>query len=238
VRHAASLGLIVLLTALSGGTQQAHAFLRICNQANFRITVALGFVERQGDWAARGWQPIEGGECKDVIRSSLHHRYYFFFAAGRGPGGHIIKYEGDTSFCVDHTKFRVYRSQYGENTAQECSKAGLRSELFRKLDVNNATEFTINLGGPVAAPGPTAAPPSASDPPPPVQIPPAQVAPAQVPPAQVAPSQVPPPPVAAPPNRQPPAASAQPPNPSPSAPPTAPGSGESGGACQRYPDLC
>jgi uncharacterized membrane protein len=236
VRNRTAFGLIMLLTGISAGAPQAQAGLRICNQGNIKYRTAVGYVDRQKGWVARGWMSLEPGECKDALSFRLDNRYYYYYAVGREENSHI-KITGDNAFCIESRKFKIYQADYGKSTPDDCAKDGLRSEKFKKVDVQGKPEFTINLGGPdQPAPGgePTPAPPQspvANVPPPPPRQPPVV--------------QQPPPAV------QPPVASTEESEqrprrprtqPSPNGPPDQPavqGGNQGGGtACQRFPNLC
>lgn len=230
MRYRELLGLTVLLASVPAGAHQAQAGLRFCNQASFKFNVAVGYVDREKGWVGKGWTVIEGGQCKDAIRTPLNNRYYYFFAEGRAPDRDMVRYSGETPFCIQYAKFLLYQSQYGKNTQDECSKAGLMSQMFQKLDVSGKPDFTVNLRGPDGpSQGPSAAPASRPYTPPPSAGPAPQPSQMPRPPfnqpsaANVGPAPRPaPPPVARPPVNQAPAA--------PSATPSA--------ACQRYPNLC
>jgi uncharacterized membrane protein len=233
VRHRTALGSIILLTAICTGVQRAQAGLRFCNQGNFKFSVAVGYVDREKGWVAKGWAGLEGGECKDAIRTPLDNRYYYFYAAGRGPDRTHVKYTGETPFCVQSTKFVLYQAEYGKSSPEECGKGGLRSEMFMKIDVQGKPDYTINLGSPDNPPNQGAGPTTASGGPPAAPAGGTAQPPANQPPpfASAGPAAAPvrPPAVATGANVQP-----RPNQPAPSA---APGGGGSG-ACQRYPNLC
>jgi uncharacterized membrane protein len=220
VRNRTVLGFIILLTAISSGTHQAQAGLRICNQGNIKFSTAVGYVDRKKGWVANGWLTIDPGECKDALSFALDNRFYYYYARGRDENEHVT-YSGENAFCIETRKFKIYQSNYGKSTDEDCAKDGYRSAKFRKVDVSGKPEYTINLGGPDNPPGPgpdpslaNAKPSAAAAPPPAMQQPPA---------AAVQPPVV----------RQPPPAAMQQP---------APSSGQSGrpdgSACQRFPNLC
>lgn len=204
-------GSIIVLTAICTGAQTAEAGLKFCNQGNFKFTVAFGYIDREKGWVAKGWAAIEGGECKNALTTPLDNRYYYFYAVGRGPDQSLVKYSGETAFCVQQTRFVLYQAEYGKSSPEECAKGGLRSEKFMKIDVKGSPDYTVNLGSPPQNAGPGAPPAS--------------------PPATAAP--YPPGPSAAPP---PSVATGQPQANQPPAP--APSGGASSPSCQRYPNLC
>jgi uncharacterized membrane protein len=252
VRHRKVLGLIILLTGISFSAHQAEAGLRFCNQGKFKFLAVVGYVDRQKGWVAKGWLPVEPGECRDALQFPLDNRYYYYYAAGHDEENALVKYAGEHPFCVESRKFMIYQSDYGKSTDEECAKAGLRSVKFLKVDVQGKPEFTINLGGPDNPPpggGETPGrPPVAAVPPPAAQQPP--------PAAVQAPAVRQPPPTAMqqpPSGAEPPAVSADPPTAPlrrrqqnhqegpPNVPPDLPaaqGGGQDGTACKRYPNLC
>jgi uncharacterized membrane protein len=175
VKHRTVLGLIIVLTAISAGAPQAQAGLRYCNQGKVTLHAATGYTDRQKGWVARGWKKIEPGECVDALAFPLDNRFYYYFAAGRDGDEHV-KYTGEHAFCIESRGFRIYQGNYGKSTDEDCAKDGLRSEKFRKIDVQGKPEFTVNFGGPDNPPG------VAADPPPTAT---AQPAPAQQPAAAV-----------------------------------------------------
>jgi uncharacterized membrane protein len=246
VRQWTAFGSIVLLAAMCCGTQQAEAALKFCNLGNFKFVVATGYVDREKGWVARGWLQLEAGDCKDAIKAPLDNRYYYFHAAGRAPDQSLVKYSGETPFCVQSQKFELYQATYGKSSKEECGKDGLRSEMFMKIDVNNKPDWTINLGSPANGAAAGAGPAT-----PPAGLPPAATGgPVQPPPNQPLPGNAGPPTLPPRPPSGPNGGYAQqPPNqPSPQntgpavAPPrppsVAPGGGSTGAACQRYPNLC
>jgi uncharacterized membrane protein len=251
VRNRTLLGLIMLLTGISGGAQQAEAGLRFCNQSTMNFKTAVGYVDRQKGWVARGWLSIDPGQCKDALQFPLDNRYYYYYAIGRSSDNARVRYTGENSFCIESRKFSIYQSDYGKSAPDDCARDGLRSEKFKKIDVQGKPEFTVNLGGPDNPPteggDPTAGPgrpPVAVVPPPAAQPQPAPAVavqppvvqqpqgPAVRPPAQAAEEEEP----APPPRRR--ARQQQPGPDTPPAPPTAQGGGANGTACQRFPNLC
>jgi uncharacterized membrane protein len=263
VRHRTVFGLIILLSAIFTGAHQAQAGLRFCNQGTFKFRTAVGYVDRQKGWVAKGWLSVEPGECKDALGFRLDNRFYYYFAAGRDDNS-LVKYTGGNSFCIETRRFQIYQANYGKGTPEECAKDGLRSEKFRKIDVQGKPEFTVNLGGPDNPPGelteapaqPPAEvmeqraprqPPAAAAQPPAVTAQPPVVR-QQPPPASAVQQQLPaaePPTASADPsgprrrqryNQDPPPA--QPAAPPAAAQPAAQGGGPNGAACQRFPNLC
>lgn len=251
MRHRIALGLTALLTAIFGGTHYAEAGLQFCNQGNFKLSVAVGYVDREKGWVARGWQSLEPGECKDALSFPLDNRYYYFHARGHDENS-SVRYTGETAFCIESRKFRIYQADYGKSSPDECKRDGLRSEKFMKIDVKGKPEYTVNLGTPGVSPTVGANPAATPGQPPAIE----SATPAQKPAVAVEPPAVPaqkpasvaadPPPVAAPtesaeqpaPARRPRASQQAPSNstPEPSAVPS--GGGPSGSACKRYPNLC
>jgi uncharacterized membrane protein len=240
VRQQKVFGLVILLTGILINAHQAEAGLRFCNQGTFKLTTAVGYVDRRKGWVAKGWLSLEPGECKDALRFRLDNRYYYYHAVGHDEGAHV-RYDGEHPFCIESRHFTVYQANYGKSTDEECAKDGLRSAKFLKIDVEGKPEFTVNLGGPDnPPPGGKEAPnqPPAAAPPPSVQQEPAgrQPPPAamQQPPSEPPAVSTDPPP---PPRRRHQNSQESPPNTPPNQP-AVQGGGQDGAACKRYPNLC
>src|ERR1700678_3249610 len=134
VRQQKVFGLVILLTGILINAHQAEAGLRFCNQGTFKLTTAVGYVDRRKGWVAKGWLSLEPGECKDALRFRLDNRYYYYHAVGHDEGAHV-RYDGEHPFCIESRHFTVYQANYGKSTDEECAKDGLRSAKFLKIDV-------------------------------------------------------------------------------------------------------
>lgn len=241
MRHRTAFGLIALLTAIFSSPPHAAAGLRFCNQGTFRLSVAVGFVDRDKRWVARGWDSLEPGECKDGLGYALDNRFYYFHARGHDENSKV-KYIGETPFCIESRRFRIYQAAYGKSSPDECAKDGLRSEKFVKVDVKGKPEYTVNLGTSEFMPSTGASPsaPGGAEPPATTQKPVTATEPPTTPTQKPAPAAEPPTaPAEQPPPARRPRASHQAPSNLPSESSAAPGDGGSSGkACQRYPNLC
>ena len=157
----AAMGLVVLGAAVSTGAQQAQAGLSVCNASSFRISVAVGYVDRQEGWVSEGWWIVDAGDCKAAISSPLSNRFYYVYAQGVAEHS-ATKFSGTAPFCIRFEKFKLYQAQYGKDTEDDCSRAGLRSAKFLKVDTNNLPNHTVKLSGddnaPVGSAGPVAQP--------------------------------------------------------------------------------
>src|ERR1700753_2438093 len=133
---------------MSAGAPRAEAGLRICNQDKIKYRTAIGYVDRQKGWVAKGWLSLEPGECKDALGFRVDNRFDYYYAVGHDDNNSHIKITGENAFCIETRKFRIYQADYGKSTPEDCAKDGYRSEKFKKVDVQGKPEFTINLGGP------------------------------------------------------------------------------------------
>lgn len=203
------MALIVILTAMAAGAQQAQAGLRFCNVSSFSVEIAVGYVDREQGWVSEGWWVIDAHDCKvpPPLHNALDNRFYYYYARGREGDHRKTTFTGATPFCVKHEPFKLYQAQYGKDHIADCAKAGLFSVPFSKIDTNNQPGFTLRLNGDDDI-----------------------NAVAQQPPPVIAPQPYPP----APPQViQPPAVQQNGPVPMP-----APQGGGGGTACQRFPNLC
>ena len=169
----AVLGLTILLVGLTG--ERADAGFRVCNQVEQRLSIAFGYVDRARGWVAQGWWVVNAGQCTSIYNADLDNRYYYVFAEPTG-GGPPWK-GGKVPFCIQDKAFLLYQAEYGKDTPEDCTKAGLRPAQFIAVDVGPGVKnHTINFSG-----NETAQPPAATAPPP--SQPSAAVPPRPVPPA-------------------------------------------------------
>jgi len=160
VTSRAVLGLVALMVALTG--QRADAGFRVCNQSNFRMSVALGYVDRARGWVAQGWWVINAAQCTELVTNDLNNRYYYLYAESTADGGKTT-WSGKVPFCIQKQKFLLFQAEYGKNTLDDCAKAGLELANFDVVDVGQSKNHTLNFAGggnvqPPSQPPVTAAP--------------------------------------------------------------------------------
>jgi uncharacterized membrane protein len=230
VRHRASLGLAIVLAAISIGAQPAVAGFHVCNESSLRVDVAVGYVDQaSGGWVSEGWWLITANQCREIITSDLNNRYYYFYATGTDGDKIRTKWSGETSFCIQREKFTLHQAEYGQDTEADCAKAGLRSAKFKVVDVHGSKNHTVKLH---ASNSPSNNQPVAGN----VS---GSSSPQLQAPAQQGQQQFHPPAVAGGGTMQqrpyqPPVAPVQQAAPTQ----TTPGAGGASAACQRYPNLC
>jgi uncharacterized membrane protein len=111
------------------------------NQTQQRVYVAIMFHAPDscggegGDWATRGWWPIDPGGTVGVFEdSSVHRRYYAYYAQGdsgarwTGPYGPIYIYNEAFDSCIGIG-----------------STAAIGTVGTRLVDVGDNDDFTVNL---------------------------------------------------------------------------------------------
>ena len=69
------LALSALGTALCAAAP-ACADLRMCNNTNNRVSVALGYTDGQ-NWVSEGWWNLKSLDCVILLRGALAAEYYY-----------------------------------------------------------------------------------------------------------------------------------------------------------------
>lgn len=111
----------------------ATAELRLCNEAPFQVSTAVGYLEN-GQWHSRGWYNIDPGQCAVAIGGALTNRYYYVH--GHSTSRHVW---GDNYwFCTRNAMFTI------SGTA-DCVARGYESTKFYSVDTANAQSYTSRL---------------------------------------------------------------------------------------------
>src|SRR3970040_2620955 len=81
---AAALFIATLMFSL--GVRPALADLKLCNNTQNRVGVALGYKDAKG-WASEGWWNIGPNACETLLKGALIARYYYIYAVDYDKGG-------------------------------------------------------------------------------------------------------------------------------------------------------
>jgi uncharacterized membrane protein len=87
-------GRLLALSALSAAlcaAVPARADLRMCNNTNNRVSVALGYTDGQ-NWVSEGWWNLKSLDCVTLLRGALAAEYYYLYAMDErveGQGLHV-----------------------------------------------------------------------------------------------------------------------------------------------------
>lgn len=122
------------VAALGFGPGAAMAGLTLCNEADVRHAVAVGY--KSGDqWVSEGWWNIAPGACATAVGGDLMQRYYYFRAEA---AGHDFLDE-NYAFCTQPAAFTIEGDE-------ACAARGYEQEMFRQIDTGEARDFTYRFG--------------------------------------------------------------------------------------------
>lgn len=132
--------------AVAGGivafsTYEAHADLRLCNQTNSKISVAIGYKGEE-DWRTEGWWNFtpreESGACKVLLAGPLRSRFYYVYAIDITNGG---EWGGEARLCTQQKEFTI-------DGIKECIPRGYEQTGFFEVDTGKQESWTIQLTDP------------------------------------------------------------------------------------------
>ena len=148
-----SLALPLMGAAILGllGTGAARADLRVCNETDVLVGVAIGYRAEAG-WITEGWWHVEGGNCKTLIEGPLQSRYYYLYAEDAQRGG---RWTGKINMCIAEKEFKIV----GYN---DCFARGFQRAGFQEHDTGDQANWMIQLTG--STPAPAVAPDAPTDP--------------------------------------------------------------------------
>ena len=222
--------LAVAILAASTGASRAE--FRVCNSSGADVRVAFGNSDVRYGWTSRGWWTVPAGACQGVLYGDVARgNYYVYTLDGSNRALAVPESQAGGTFCVKDGAFDLRSNNFmtPQNTIA-CEQHGLKSIKFRAVEVNEAAaDYTYTLpnetvAAPMLTPTPAPTPNAAGI---------GAVVPAIQGAVQNLPRPAPPPVVTAAPAPLP---AAQTPSVQPSGP--RPQGGNSGTACQRYPNLC
>lgn len=132
--HLVALSLAMGLFAF--GATPARADLRVCNETDVLVGVAIGYRAEAG-WITEGWWHIDGGACKTMIEGPLQSRYYYLYAEDAQRGG---RWTGDINMCIAEKEFKII----GFN---DCFARGFQRAGFQEHDTGSQPNWMIQLTG-------------------------------------------------------------------------------------------
>jgi uncharacterized membrane protein len=135
---AGGLGAFLLLAGLS---VPAKADLKLCNNTDSRVGVAIGYKDKTG-WATEGWWTAEPKaaapkNCLTLLKGALIARYYYVFAIDYQKGG---SWGGKSNLCIRDKIFTI-------RGFDKCEERGYEKRGFFEVDTNEETDWTISLSG-------------------------------------------------------------------------------------------
>jgi len=118
---------------LAGLAGPVQAGLTICNDADLRQSVAIGYEAPGSVWTSEGWWQLAPGDCKLVMSRDLDRSSFYYRATVEGGG-----FDGPFAFCSVSDPFTIQGDE-------DCEARGYERTRFRKVETGGATDFTLTL---------------------------------------------------------------------------------------------
>jgi uncharacterized membrane protein len=130
-----ALGGAILMTLAFSATP-AKADLKLCNNTESRVGVALGYKDAKG-WASEGWWNIGPNSCETLLKGALIARYYYIYAVDYDKGG---SWGGKAVLCIRDKEFTI-------RGIKNCKERDYQKTGFFEVDTNEETDWTVSLSG-------------------------------------------------------------------------------------------
>ena len=121
---------------LSGMSLEALANLKLCNNTDSRVGVALGYKNTEG-WATEGWWTVEPQKCLPLLKGNLIARYYYVFAVDYDKGG---SWGGKSMMCTQDKEFTI-------PGIEDCETRKFTKTGFFEVDTGEQADWTVSLSG-------------------------------------------------------------------------------------------
>ncbi|GGA58504.1 hypothetical protein GCM10011499_30810 [Pelagibacterium lentulum] len=115
-------------------TGTAQADLRVCNQTQNTVSVALGYRATSG-WQSEGWWVAAPEACATIYQGALNARYYYIYAVDDISGG---AWDGSVFMCTQDSSFTIFG-------VEDCLARGYERTGFFEIDTEDRTEWTVEL---------------------------------------------------------------------------------------------
>lgn len=112
----------------------AYADLRICNQTQSTISIALGYRAESG-WQSEGWWVAGPEACATVYQGDLRSRYYYLYAVDDIAGG---AWDGSVFMCTQDLSFTIFG-------VEDCLARGYERTGFFEVDTGERSDWTLQL---------------------------------------------------------------------------------------------
>ena len=124
------------LVFLCGMSLAAVADLKLCNNTDSRVGVALGYKDKDG-WATEGWWTVEPQKCLPLLKGNLIARYYYVFAVDYDKGG---SWGGKSMMCTRDKVFTI-------RGIEDCEGRSFTKTGFFEVDTAEQADWTVSLSG-------------------------------------------------------------------------------------------
>ncbi len=121
---------------LAGMSLEAQADLKLCNNTDSRVGVALGYKNQDG-WATEGWWTVEPQKCLPLLKGNLIARYYYIFAVDYDKGG---SWGGKSMMCTQDKEFTI-------KGIEDCETRSFTKTGFFEVDTGEQADWTVSLSG-------------------------------------------------------------------------------------------
>jgi uncharacterized membrane protein len=122
------------LGMMAAAASPALADLRICNQTQNTVSIALGYRSNSG-WQSEGWWVASPEACAIVYQGALNARYYYLYAVDDIGGG---AWDGSVFMCTRDDSFTIFG-------VEDCLARGYERTGFFEIDTQDRTEWTLQL---------------------------------------------------------------------------------------------
>ena len=150
---------------LFGAPKPAFAWLKICNRAYEKVTVAVATYQRYGGntdrrpgesklavvipagWRSRGWWNISPGDCAVVDGEKIRNRYAYIHLLGMLDFLDTLRSRGiyvnhSSTFCTDQARFGFMKND-GDSSRRYCTSNKYQS--FARIDTKNYVNYTYTI---------------------------------------------------------------------------------------------
>ena len=133
-----TLSAVTFIVTLLSSVNSAKADLRLCNETEARVSVAIGYKTDEG-WRSEGWWNFSPREdqnaCKVLLRGPLRARYFYVYALDITNGG---EWSGEARLCTRQKEFTI-------DGIKDCIPRGFEQTGFFEVDTKNQPSWTVTL---------------------------------------------------------------------------------------------
>ena len=122
------------LIAMALFATPAKADLKLCNNTESRVGVALGYKDAKG-WASEGWWNIGPNSFETLLKGALIARYYYIYAVDYDKGG---SWGGKAVLCIRDKEFTI-------RGIKNCKERDYQKTGFYEVDTTEETDWTVSL---------------------------------------------------------------------------------------------
>lgn len=114
--------------------QPAYADLKVCNDTDAMVGVAVGY-QAKNDWMTEGWWQIPKAKCATLIEGDLNARYFYLHAEHSESRGH---WRGPVFMCTSSAEFKI-------TGLKNCFARGFEKSGFFEVDTGTQKNWQVRL---------------------------------------------------------------------------------------------